>query len=56
LQNYNNQSGYLHLVKRERTFILLSASHSMRVPTPTTAISGPVLYVDAGGQLKREIK
>jgi len=31
---------------REETFILLSASHSMRVSTSTTAISGPVLYVD----------
>jgi len=34
------------LVDREGMFILLSASHSTRVSTPTTAISGPIWYVD----------
>jgi len=34
------------LIDREGTFILLSASHSTRVSIPTTAISGPILYID----------
>jgi len=36
----NNQSGF---GRQRRKFVLLSASHSTRVSTFTTAISGPVL-------------
>jgi len=41
LQSNNNQSGF---GRQRRKFVLLSASHSTRVSTLTTSISGPGLY------------
>jgi len=38
-----SQSGF---GRQRRKFVLLSASHSTRVSTPITSISGPGLYVD----------
>jgi len=43
LQSNNNQSGF---GRQRRKFVLLSASHSTRVSTPTTSISDPGLHVD----------
>jgi len=47
---YQNQSGFggglIGFDRQRRKFVLLSASHSTRVSTPITSISGPGLHVD----------